>query len=75
MEDVFLPEAGMEPEALAKKYNLSHSAQIVFEKFVKMNESDRQILLNYYTEIANALSASHYPENAKAFPDNDIQKP
>lgn len=73
--EMFLPEAGKELEALAKKYNLSHSAQIVIEKFVKMNESERQILLNYYTEIANALSASHYLENAKAFPNNDLQKP
>lgn len=67
-------EAGKELEALAKKYNLSHGAQIVIEKFVKMNESERQILLNYYTEIATALTASHYPEKIKAFPNNDLDK-
>ncbi len=65
--EMFLPEAGNELEALAKKYNLSHSAQIVIEKFVKMNESDRQILLNYFAEIANALSTSHYLENSGNF--------
>ena len=72
--EMFLPEAGKELEALAKKYNLSHGAQIVIEKFVKMNESERQILLNYYTEIATALTASHYPEKIKAFPNNDLDK-
>lgn len=64
--EMFVPEASDELEALAKKYNLSHGAYIVIEKFVKMNEADRQVLLNYYMEIAAALSMDNVSPEAPA---------
>lgn len=72
--EMFLPEAGRKLEALAKKYNLSQGAQIVIEKFVKMNEAERQILLNYFTETAKALSAGHNSEDRTTFSNNNLEK-
>ena len=54
--EMFLPETNGELEALVKKYNLSYGEKIIIEKFVKMTEADRQAVLNYCIEIANALS-------------------
>lgn len=64
--EMFEKEASDELEALAKKYNLSHGAYIVIEKFVKMNEADRQVLLDYYMEIAAALAMDNVSTEAPA---------
>lgn len=63
--EMFLPEANGELEALVKKYNLSYNEKIIIEKFVKMSEADRQVVLNYCTEIANALSDDNALETTK----------
>jgi transcriptional regulator with XRE-family HTH domain len=54
-----------EIDSLVRKYNLSNSARIVIEKFVKLNESDRQIVMNYYKEIAAALIAEEEISTSK----------
>ncbi|MEY8518256.1 helix-turn-helix domain-containing protein [Lachnospiraceae bacterium 29-84] len=60
-DKMFKDESNGELEALAKKYNLSHNALVVIEKFVKMKESDQQVLLGYYKEVAAALSSEDAP--------------
>lgn len=72
--EMFLPDTNEEIEALAKKYNLSHNAQVVIEKFVKLNEADRQVLLSYYLEIAKALAADDVKVDTKPLQSVDISK-
>ena len=66
--EMFAPDASDELEDLAKKYDLSHGAMVVIEKFVKMKEKDRQVLLKYCMEVAAALSADDVAPEAPAIP-------
>lgn len=54
--EMFLQKSNDELEALAKKYNLSNGACILIDKFVKMKESDREVLLNFFSELSSLLT-------------------
>jgi transcriptional regulator with XRE-family HTH domain len=55
--EMFVPESNNELDALVKKYHLSPAASIVIEKFIKMSDEDQQVLLNYITDVAQAISS------------------
>lgn len=54
--EMFIQTPNDELEALAKKYNLSNGACILIDKFVKMKESDREVLLNFFSELSSLLT-------------------
>lgn len=73
-DEMFRPDSNEELDVLVEKYNLFHSSQVVIEKFVEMKESERQILLSYYTKIISAFSKSDISNNASTFPTVDLNK-
>ena len=54
--EMFIQTPNDELEALAKKYNLSSGACILIDKFIKMKESDREVLLNFFSELSSLLT-------------------
>lgn len=74
--EMFLQKSNDELEALAKKYNLSNGACILIDKFVKMKESDREVLLNFFSELSSLLTTddkfsedtyNSFPDTAEEF--------
>ena len=50
--------------ALANEYNLSRGAFIAVEKFVKLNPNTQTEILNYFTEVVNALQNNSIPKDS-----------
>ena len=68
--EMFIQKPNDELEALAKKYNLSHGACILIDKFIRMKESDREILLKFFSELSSELSNDKFNQNLyDSFPD------
>ncbi len=50
-------------DTLAKEYNLSDSAYVAVEKFIKLKPNTQMEILNYFTEVVKSL-----PENLSTTP-------
>lgn len=56
--EMFNPTPRTELDALADKYNLSHDAYVLIEKFVTLKEDQRNVIINFIREAAASLSES-----------------
>lgn len=64
---MFVPAPSDELDALAKRYNLSHGAYVLIEKYVKASPERQQVILDMILEVAAALAADDVPADVPAF--------
>ena len=65
--EMFMPAPSNELDALAKRYNLSHGAYVLIEKYVKAGPERQQVILDMILEVAAALAADDIPADIPAF--------
>lgn len=69
--EMFIPDAGSELEALARKYDLSNADQVLIEKYVNLKAGSREMIINFMIDVVAALDGTA-DQNDKAFHVRDI---
>lgn len=65
--EMFSPAPSFELDAVAKRYNLSHGAYILIEKFIKAGPENQQVILDLILEIAAALADGEVSAATRVF--------
>lgn len=68
--EMFKPAPSDTLDQLAYEYNLSNAAYIAVEKFVNMNPTKRNELLEFFIDVSKAIINSETDINTLAFPAN-----
>lgn len=69
--EMFLPDAGDELEALAKKYNYTAAIAVAIEKVVNMSEEQQAVITDFLIEFAAGIQSmkdAGIDPKGKAFP-------
>ncbi len=53
--EMFNPTPDSELDALAKKYELSHNARVIIEKFINLKPDQQDAVIHYIKEVASSL--------------------
>lgn len=73
--EMFLPDAGDELEALAKKYNYSAALAVFVEKLVNLSPEKKDAVTNFLVEVAagiQGLKDAGIDPNGQAFPQGGV---
>ncbi len=62
--DMFIPEPASELEAIAKKYDLSHEAYLLIEKFVTLSKDKQDIIIDFVKAAAASMAEDEAEEKA-----------
>ena len=66
--EMFAPAPSSALDDLAAEHGLTHGEYILIEKFVGLQPSVRQGILDYITEVAAAISSGDVPATTPAWP-------
>lgn len=72
--EMFKPAPSSALDALAKEYNLTNSAYVMVEKFVKLRPEAQKIIFDYIQEVAAAFHSDEISPMGKAIPETDLSK-
>jgi len=54
--EMFLPDANVEFDAMVKRYNLSYADQILIERYMNLNASARESIIDFLVDVVSKLN-------------------